>query len=58
MHCDSCGDWADGGTFSTTAKEAREAAKAAGWVRAKIEGNWLDLCPRCKEGAFAAEVLG
>lgn len=31
--------------FGTTAKEAREAAAAAGWITTHREGKVLDLCP-------------
>jgi len=44
VRCDTCTDWIDGTRGQlTTKREAREAAKRAGWKYS--EGR--DICPQC-----------
>lgn len=42
-----CRDWIGGATAhgQVRAREARERAAAAGWVRRMVDGRLCDLCP-------------
>lgn len=45
--CDVCtGDPAEISTEGT--KTARAYARSAGFVRVKVDGRFIDVCPRCQ----------
>ena len=43
--CDICGEEKTFDSF----EEAVEAKKKEGWKSKKESGQWLDICPECKE---------
>lgn len=49
LECDMCGEEAteDFDNFYDAVNWKKD--KLNGWTSRKIEGNWSDLCPGCKE---------
>lgn len=48
---DACVAWIGGVTGNVKeAQAARAEAKSYGWIRRKVAGAWVDLCPECAEG--------
>lgn len=46
--CPSDGDCAFPSSLDEPREQRRIAALTMGWVRRKVRGKWLDLCPQCK----------
>lgn len=44
LFCDRCGWWEG---QEDTASRARVVAQAAGFVRRRVDGKMVDLCPGC-----------
>ena len=44
---DGCINWEDGASSTRSASVARRHAKGYGWVRRRLDGRMVDLCPRC-----------
>lgn len=44
--CDSCEDIL---APENTHNDARHAAKEAGWNTNNVDGDWINLCPACKD---------
>lgn len=48
VFCDECGNWIFGDTgHKADARKARASAKSEGWVRIRVDGRLVDLCPTC-----------
>lgn len=47
--CDRCDTWTHGAGIGipTTVKDARRAARSAGWTRRRVNGVLVDLCHGC-----------
>lgn len=45
--CDICGE--DSGENFDNFDEAVEYKKEAGWRSVKEDGEWIEMCPDCKE---------
>lgn len=45
--CEGCLDVEHLNAGAVTAKQMRDAAKKAGWVRRKLNGKVFDVCPKC-----------
>lgn len=53
IFCDLCHNWNPdvgvSGVMEPRTAEARKIARKHGWIRKKVNGRYIDVCPDCKD---------
>lgn len=46
VYCDICGEWEP---IDGTLRETLERLEYDGWTKKKVNGEWENYCPNCRE---------